>query len=176
MPNADHCPVDWDPAVIRAWATWLVRLDEILPAGARLEAFGTPAIVKRGGEEVEIEWSDLRELFDGVAKLQSDSARVTRARATSARVLTVQTFASATAAGAARLAEHANEMDIEDPGFFFAGNVPAMNPRAHVVEEAVRGRRMHKVLIGAFLDRRAALRASRAIARTLGSPTFVRAL
>ncbi|AKV01353.1 hypothetical protein AKJ09_08016 [Labilithrix luteola] len=176
MPNNDSCPVAWDPSVIREWATWIVRLDEVLPAGASLEAFGTPAVVKSASEQLDVDWQDLPGLFDGVAKLQSDSARVERARAMNAQVYTVQIFASATSAGAARIAERANEAEVEDDGFFFAGDVPATNPMAHVIEETVRGRRMHKVLIGAFLDRPAALRTSHTLARNLGIPTFVRAL
>jgi hypothetical protein len=174
--NFDHCPVPWEPAIVRDWATWVVRIDALLPAGSSLEAFGAFATVKRGSDEREVEWHDLEELFDGVSALQSDPTRATRARSKTAQVHTVQIFASATRAGAERTAERANELDLDDLGFFFAGDAPAPNPIAHVVEEAGRGRRMHKVLIGAYLDERAAVLASRTLARMLGTPTFVRPL
>jgi hypothetical protein len=172
MPNNDYCPVGWDPAVIREWATWMVRLDAVVPPNASLEAFGRSATLERQSKTFDVEWQDLPELFERVAKLESDSGRVTRARAMSTQVYTVQIFASATDAGAARIIERANEMEIEDDGFFRAGDHPARNPVAHGIDEA----RMHKVVIGAFVDWRAAVRASRTIARQLGMPTFVRSL
>lgn len=45
MPSFDDCPVAWEPAVVRAWATWLVRLDMVLPTGMRLESFAGEASV-----------------------------------------------------------------------------------------------------------------------------------
>lgn len=176
MPNFDYCPVAWDPKVVRHWATWVVRLDAALPPGHTLEAFAGYAEVRSARGVAELEWKDLPDLFEEVSKLGSDPERAKRARKKNAQVFTVQIFASATDAGAERIAKAADEANFEDRGFFFAGGMPATNPVAHVVEESVDGRLLRKVLVGAFLDRRDASVAARDLGRKLRLATFVRRL
>jgi hypothetical protein len=64
-----------------------------------------------------------------------------------------------------------------DQGFFFAGNVPAANPAAHVIREAdASGRILYKALVGAFLDPASARASAQAITRQTSLETFVRQL
>lgn len=162
MPSFDYCPVAWDPVVIRDWASWLVRIDALLS----------------DGENVEEMWKSPEQVFVEIADSGGrDRERVSRARAKTARVFTVQAFASQTEAGAAGVAARIDAVELTDTGFFFAGDVPASNPTAHVVEEmSARGTRLEKVLVGAFLDRRGASTLAREIRQKLRIPAFVRLL
>jgi hypothetical protein len=74
----------------------------------------------------------------------------------------------------ARVDRRASEIET---GFFFVGDVPADNPTAHVVRERdARGRMLHKVLVGAYLDRASATASALELARKTGLETFVRPL
>jgi len=183
MPGSDDCPVAWDPVVVRAWATWLVRLDRVLPAGMRLESFAGEATVTAtpGGVPrtvAEISWGeDFEALFAAIARLEADSTRVRVARQQEAKVFTVQVFATRSEARASRVSEQLDRAGEVDRGFFFAGNAPAANPAAHVIRETdARGRLLYKVLVGAFVDLASARASAQALTRQTTLETFVRQL
>lgn len=89
----------------------------------------------------------------------------------------MQVFATRSAARAARVSEQLQRADDAERGFFFAGNVPAANPAAHVIREAdARGCILYKVLFGAFLDSASARASAQVITRQTTLETFVRQL
>jgi hypothetical protein len=184
MPNAEDCPIGWDPEVVREWAMWMVRLNKVLPPGMTLESFGGEAIVRtKGGRRVTtLAWGgpyggELPRLFSALVRLGKNRGRVRAARELQPRVFTVQVLASRSEEMAAEVSARAERAGDVETGFFWAGEAPADNPIAHVVTETdANGRVLHKVMVGAFLERRVAEASARVIEQRTGLATHVRLL
>lgn len=162
--------IGWSPERAREVATWLGRLDALLPDGAvlRLE-FGHATLELPDGRTLEPAWSgrSFPELFRAVAAaVSAPAATAGAARSLATPVFTVQTGAFTTRDAAERFA--ASLADRGEHGFFETGGFPADNPTAHVIEAAG----AYRVVVGAFVDRTAA----QALATTLGGAAFVRTL
>jgi hypothetical protein len=153
---------DWEPAHIRRVATWVARIDALL------------------SEEYEdlVRHEDFREIFREVADSVGASSE-RRARAFRIRVVpvTVQLLAVRNEASALSFAAAIEQTDSADGGFFESGGFPSINPRVHVVSERDRrGRKLYKVLVGAFLERREARKVLYDLEREVGVRGFVRKL
>ncbi len=151
-------------------ATWLGRIDALLPDGAVVMVeHGYVSVQLPDGTTLEPGWDggSLAGLFEVVAAtLGAPPERVRAARALTTPVFTVQAGAFNTRGAAERLA--ATLSDVGEHGFFETGGFPADNPTAHVIED---GGAYH-VVVGAFVERAAA----QALAATLGRGAFVRSL
>lgn len=168
--NAD---TTWSVKVVRHRALWLGRIDALLPEGASVDIeYDMVEIRARDGIH-EHTWNrrSYASLFRAVATaVGADRATIRRAMATETPVYVVQ------AAGFAeqeRAQAHADGLlDLELPhGFLEAGGFPANNPAAHVV--SIEGARsVHRVYVGAYIDRAEAA----AVAAELQGGAFVRTL
>ncbi len=171
----------WSPTRARELAAWLARIDALLPAGTTLSAeHGYVSLCPSDGPSCEEwEWDErsLAALFREVAVRAGASARTIRsARAIRRDVLVVQIAAFADRARADALETRISESGLGEPGFYEAGGFPANNPFAHVVEAASGGRVVHRVVVGAFVDRQQAERVREGLARELGARAIVRPL
>lgn len=182
MPSNDHCPVAWEPERIRLWAVELAKLDALLPPGWILDAeYGSAILSLRLGSftwpVAEQPWDgDITSLFDELTWLRGETA-VREARRARHKVFTIQAFAGVSRARADMAVDHIDNAGVMEGGFFWAGDSPAHNPPAHVVvERDGRGRVLHKVLTGAFLDAESAHAAAKAIEDETGLDVFVRRL
>ncbi|NUO47225.1 MAG: hypothetical protein HOV80_00055 [Polyangiaceae bacterium] len=182
LPNADYCPPAWEPANVRAWATELSKLDALLPPGLAIDAADGVAVlsIRLGDFDVtlvEQDWDgDVRTLFDHFAWLRNDSS-VREARRARPVVFTVQAVAATDAARAEAVVVRMREAEVDEDGFFWAGDAPAINDPAHVVVEPdARGRKLHKVLTGSYLDLAEARAAAKDIEKKTGLDVFVRRL
>ena len=144
--------VGWSPERVGELATWLRRIDAVLPDGAvAMVEFGDVSIQLPDGTALEPAWDgrSLAGLFDVVAAAvaaPADRVRVARSLVTPVYGIQVGAFSSGAAAeafAASVTGEH---------GFVEVGGFPADNPVAHVIE--VGG--TYRVVIGAFVDRASA--------------------
>ncbi|MBX7192214.1 MAG: SPOR domain-containing protein [Sandaracinaceae bacterium] len=164
----------WGLAQVEERARWLGRIDALLPDGATvMDEWGTVSVYV-GDEEHDLEWRDghYLTLFREVARIVGASPEtIRRARRLETPVYVVQAGAFADRAAAERYASELSEDEAATHGFLEAGGFPADNPEAHVV--SVPGvRELHRVYVGAFVDRAEA----EAVAATLGGHAFVRTL
>jgi hypothetical protein len=191
---------DWSPGRVRDVASWLARIDALLPAGTAVEA-GTYGEEGAHGdasvcgasradgtchrEIASFAWNGKMEsLFGRVARVVHASPEtVHRARARRARVWTVQVFAAHDEASAGSVAEQLNERQKRgdgfscDEGFISVGGFPSWNDCAHVVDGVARdGTPVNRVVVGAFLDPGAARKALAEIGAHTPLRGFVREL
>lgn len=179
----------WDPADIREIALWGSRIDALLPAGTRLDSeLGTitfcktlPGSRRCGASLADVPFSTapLPALFGQTAILTHASpAAIRRAMTLTVAPLTVQVFASTSAARAHAVAVAVDEPDdTRDRGFIDVGGFPATNPSAHVVDGSdAAGRPIHRVLVGAFLARADAAATEARVRKALGLKGFLRPL
>lgn len=177
----------WSPERARELATWLSRIDALLSAGATLDIqFGYARLCSGGdrtGEEgtcTEWQWDErsLAALFRDVAQRTRASEDLVRtARATRRDVHVIQIAAFRDRAQAEALAVRLADTGIGEHGFYQAGGFPADNPVAHVLTMAdASGRAVHRVVVGAFVERSQAERVREALDGELGVRGIVRAL
>ena len=153
---------DWEPAHIRSVATWIARIDALLSDDY------TDFVRHENFAEI------FREFADSVG-----ASRERRARALRVRVapVTIQLLAAQSEESARRFAAVIEQTDSADSGFYESGGFPSINPRVHVVTERYgRGRKLYKVLVGAFLDRQEARNVLFELEREIGARGFVRTL
>ena len=129
----------------------------------------------------DIEWKDggLSDLFAKVAAATgAPPTAVKRARAQSAVPLTFQVLAARSEARAEAFARRINDAGLGGvDGFYEAGSFPAINPTAHVVPGVdARGRKIFRVLVGAFLSRAEAVAGGAALKKKTAIDGFARAL
>lgn len=160
--------LEWSTGQVVATATWLGRIDAVLPDDASLRIdHGTATVEYDDGTSFDVSWSgdSLEALFVRVAHETGASPdRVRAARRHVTPVFTVQVAALPGREAAERL----TTLIEGEHGFLEVGGFPADNPTAHVVEEGG----AHVVLVGAFLDRSEAA----AVASAIGPRAFVRQL
>jgi hypothetical protein len=161
----------WTPALVRHVASWLVRIDALLPPGATVDAgpwhdgtvCGAAAADGSCAREIgSFDWNgEMASLFGTVAGLvHASPASRRKARALRVTTWTVQVFAARDEARAGRVADELNERAKRgdddftcDEGFISVGGFPSWNDCAHVVDARARnGSPLHRVLVGAFLD------------------------
>lgn len=162
---------DWSAALVLEYARWIRRIDAVLPPGASLELDGRWGTLRcPAATDHSLLWEGtLPELFDRVsARCGVPAARRARALATTARVYTVQVLATSSALRASEAARAVDAAARGAHGFIQVGGFPAFNPTAHVLSACG----VHRVVVGAFLDRGEAA----ALARSLGGGAWVRAL
>lgn len=181
----------WNPAVARSFAAWAPRIEALLPADVELTSeHGYVTLTKDGGRTTVAEgrWDghDLRALFSWTRTAVATKAMPAQPGATA---FTVQVFAShdlraaeAYAASVDARARQATRPLGLDDNFYSAGGYPAVHALAHVVTETVPAadttpsQTIHRVVVGAFLDRDAAERARTGLADAAGATGFVRVL
>ncbi len=160
----------WNSTEVEETALWLGRVNALLPDNGSLELEHGYGVLDCGQGPAEFEWrGGWPQLFQQVARQCHATSRA-RAEAMSAvtPVYTVQLAATHDEANAERLAEAVNTRELDASGFIEVGGFPAMNPVAHVVTEGA----LHRVWVGAFLDRAEA----EAVATLLGEGAYVRSL
>ena len=173
--------VGWDPDRARELATWLTRIDALLGPEAQLEVYWDGAVLqdpRRGVVEWERDGRSLAALFREVALHSGASPEeVRRARTLAASPVTVQVAAVSDRARAEQLAERITGSGAGEHGYYETGGFPADNPTAHVVTGAdARGRTVHRVVVGAFVDRAHAEQVRDRLAEQLGLRGRVRLL
>lgn len=167
----------WSPERAVELASWALRFHALLGADGTLESefgWGEAAIGERT-IEFHGEASPAHVFATVASALGISRAERARLLAIEAHPYTVQVAASTDRARAEALASHLSEGTLP-MGFYAAGGFPADNPEAHVIEADVNGAHVYRVVIGAFLDRAAALEASSEIAATTGMATSLRPL
>lgn len=165
---------EWDLASIQLRATWLGRIDALLPTPGSVVIEHGYVTVEANGVTHDLEWRDGRyvSLFRAVAlAVGASPADVQRARSVSTPVYVVQSGAFLDAPLARTEARAISDRDDVEHGFLEAGGFPADNPEAHVVTIQA-ARQLHRVYVGAFVDRAEA----DALAARLGHGAFVRAV
>ncbi len=178
---------EWSPARARNAATWLVRLQALLPSDVRVDSFGdfaTVCRVKADGEcgatiaETKHDAGRLDLLFKAVARAVGTSSGATRkARLFGAKPVTVQVFSAHERTRAVAVAKRLNDESIGEHGFLNAGGFPANNGVAHVLDERdARGAPIHRVVVGAFLRAADAAPTVSDVTKRAGLVGFVRAL
>jgi sporulation related protein len=177
----------WSPAAVREIALWGARIDALLPAGTRLDsALGEVTFCTTlpdgqcGASLADLPYSndELPELFGKTAVVTHASAKdIRRIMALSIAPLTVQVFASKSEARADALAASIDAAGAGVHGFVTIGGFPAYNSTAHVVAgRDAAGRPIHRVFVGAFLDRAEATSTEASVRKALGIKGFVRPL
>lgn len=174
--NVDEMGNDtqWDEQTLRYHATWLGRIDALLPAGATLVSEHGFVTVTIGGTAQDLLWHDghYRTLFDTVARItRTSQTDVQRALRTDTPVYVVQVGAFVGAARAHARADAISQGVDAEHGFFEAGGFPANNPAAHVVTITATNK-LHRVYVGAFVNRAEA----ESLAKRIGHGAFVREL
>ncbi len=172
----------WDPDVARSVATWLTRIDALLPDGVSVIVY--PWGVECEGPACAEAHHDVK---GGFATAFAVTARnvgaspgtVRRARALGSEPVTIQVYAGAwqsARALAARIGEQQPE-DAAWTGFYDAGGFPAFRPAAHVVRATLPdGSVVHRVVVGAFLTVADAQGAQASLSAATGLQSFVRPL
>lgn len=164
----------WDIEAVRLRATWLGRIDALLPVDGHVMIEHGYVTIEANGVTHDREWTDGRylTLFRDVAlAVGASPATIQHARSVATPVYVVQTGSFLDAPLAQTEARAISDRDDVLHGFLEAGGFPADNPEAHVVTVAS-ARQLHRVYVGAFVDRDEA----RALAARLGQGAFVRAL
>lgn len=174
---------------MREVAGWMTRVSALLPAGLSVASehgfvsFSCDPAANGCTAPSDARWDDrsLSVLFTIVASaVHARAADVSRARVRDAKPRTVQIGSIRDAHRAELLAARVNaEHDagrIDSHGFINVGGFPSSNPIAHVQTATVRGVRMHRVLIDAFLDADEARATRDSVARAIGARGFLRAL
>jgi SPOR domain len=172
----------WSPEQARHWATWIARIDALVPAGKTLSVtHGDVEVCEDGGacQQIDGEWSDASAfwLFEHTADLFAASRKqIASARHTETVPYTVQLAASHDLTAAEQLAARINAAELEVYGFLDVGGFPSSNPYAHVVESSASDAVTYHVVVGAFLEQADADAAMRVIEGELGMHGFVRPL
>ncbi|MGD0525898.1 MAG: SPOR domain-containing protein [Polyangiaceae bacterium] len=178
---------EWSPARARDAATWLVRVEALLPRDVHVRAFDRDVWLCRADADGRCDGSlgdgrfdgkRLVTLFRAVARLlRAGPAKVARARALRAHPVTVQVLASRDPARAEALAQRLNDEATGRRGFLDAGGFPSNNARAHVLDgRDARGAAIHRVVVGAFLHAADASDTLDEVGREAGLRGLVRAL
>jgi hypothetical protein len=172
----------WTPEQARYWATWIARIDALVPEGKSLSVMhGFVQICDDAGGEcegVEASWDDSQPftLFELTADLfEAKRATIHAARRTERAPLTVQIAASHDLIAAEKLAMRINESELPLAGFLDVGGFPSSNAVAHVVEPVYYDG-VYQVVVGAFLERSDADGALQVLASELDMHGFVRTL
>jgi len=164
----------WDEATLQHHAKWLGRINALLPKNTTVFSDHGFVTLTIDGQDREFTWDDrhYRTLFDSVAH-NVGASKIDRQRALLAdtRIYVVQTGAFISESRARKLAEAISQDDNAEHGFFQAGGFPADNPEAHVVTSTTR-RKLHRVYVGAFVNRGEA----ESLSKRLGRGAFVREL
>jgi hypothetical protein len=183
----------WTRENLMFWARFARGIEALLPAGvsANADAWSEGIRLCPTGETCADDapsaaWTSTESLFDAVARLANATPTVVaRARSRDARVFTLQAFATYDRADTrwpmARLGRLIMERPAEDlaplDGFLsvrLCGQTAADFAHVVVEEKDAAARPIHRVLVGAFLDTRAAEKALRVL-RVNGFPdAFVR--
>ena len=148
----------WTPELARELATWLGRIDALLPrdgsVSVRIE--WSEVTLESADGEATLRWNQrsFPALFDRIATALRIGARArARARATLVPVSTVQVASYLQRNQAEAVARRLSDHQRCEHGFLEVGGMPADNPRAHVLEETgADGRRLYRVVVGAFID------------------------
>ncbi|MEM7606144.1 MAG: hypothetical protein AAF411_12385 [Myxococcota bacterium] len=151
----------WSARRARQLATWLPRIDAL--SGDTVEIYYSSAYLA-DGTELTYAPDHFDELFETMAThLNVADAERLAAKSLETRALTVEVASFRRRADAreyarallARLDGDEDEaMDVAYgslAGFYEAGGFPSNNPPIHVVPGRDRGRRIHRVVVGAFL-------------------------
>lgn len=172
--------VGWDADRARELATWLARLDAVLPDDASLMIEWDFVSLCRDGACDDWRWDgrSFAALFREVSRRSGAApASIRRARGLTTPVHTVQVAALSDRARAEALAQRITEAGAGAHGFYETGGFPADNPVAHVISGSdAQGREVHRVLVGAFVDRREATASRDRLEGQLGLRGMVRAL
>lgn len=174
--NVDEMGDDtsWDEATLRHHATWLGRVNALLSNDTTVASQHGFVTLTVGGKSHEFTWNDgnYATLFDLVARnVGASNTDIERAKRVETPVYVVQAGAFVNESRAHTWAQSLSQGDVAEHGFFQAGGFPADNPEAHVVTIS-NGRKLHRVYVGAFVNRAAA----ETVAKRLGRGAFVRAL
>lgn len=185
----------WTRDFVKSTARWGARIDALLPAGVRVDAWAStqapnmqlcPLVGACSDNDPDGAWESLESLFATVASLTHASpAQVARAKAKDVQLFTVQIFAAHNRGDAqwkkGRI-EQANVAIATDDWSHLHGVVGVhvcggAAEWANVVEERDSANRpIHRILVGAFLSTTEADEA-RVILRAAGfADAFVRAL
>ncbi len=179
--------IAWTPSSVREIALWSARIDALLPPRTRLESeLGAVTFCNTlpdgqcGDSVAELPYSGdpLPALFGKTAIVtHASSKEISRIMALSVAPLTVQVFASKSERRADAVAASIDAAGAGDHGFINVGGFPANNPTAHVVAgNDAAGNPIHRVFVGAFLDRKEAIAAEANVRKELGIKGFVRPL
>jgi hypothetical protein len=189
----------WHPEVARHVATWLTRVDALLPAGVTVTVY--PWSVECEGKacattSVALDVrAGFKAAFAATARnVGADARTMRRAGALAADPVTVQVYAGSqqtARAIAERISNHqpggeAGENWVGSPddegaanwsGFYEAGGFPAFRPAAHVVRATLPdGSVVHRVVVGAFLTVADAEVVRASVEAATGARGFVRPL
>jgi hypothetical protein len=175
----------WSPARVRDYATWMKRIEALLPAGHSVYT-ADPVTVHLDGADEDSEdddtyesgnWGDPEGVFDAVVKLTKTKKKARRrALAIKADVFTVQVGALADAKLADELVERTARAESVEEGFFHVEWDERAGYANVVNEPDAKGRVLYKVVSGAFLDEREARVVATKLSRELGVAAFVRKL
>ena len=173
----------WTPEVARRAATWLTRIDALLPPDTSVTLY--PWGFDCDGAACASSWVDrslgYADAFDAIAShVGASPDTVRRARSLRAEPVGVQVFAGSERAARA-VAERIEAALSPDGsftvGFYDAGGYPAPHPLAHVVRARLPGGAVvYRVLVGAFLRVDQAQPALAAVEAGAGLRGFVRPL
>jgi hypothetical protein len=172
----------WSPEQARHWATWIARIDALVPEGKTLSiTHGYVEVCELGASctPLDVEWHSESAfwMFEHTADLFDVSRKdIAAARRTAATPLTVQIAASSNLRAAEELATRINEAGLELSGFIDVGGFPASNAYAHVVASNSLDAVAYHVVVGAFLEHGEAEAAMRVVEGELGMHGFVRPL
>jgi sporulation related protein len=172
----------WSPEQARHWATWIARIDALVPEGKTLSiTHGFVEVCEQGSacEQLDATWNDASPfwMFEHTADLFDVSRKdIAAARRTAATPLTVQIAASNNLRAAEELAASINEAGLELSGFIDVGGFPSSNAYAHVVASNSLDAVAYHVVVGAFLEHGEAEAAMRVVEGELGMHGFVRPL
>ena len=179
----------WHAERARELATWLPRIDALLPADMQLESeHGLVSVSpSAGGPAIaEARWTSgrLADLFMVVARV-TPGARARIAKGHAIVPFTVQVLGVRDPRRAAAFAEALNERSDRDElvpsvGFYSAGGFPAIHPVAHVLAAPKAGDDdlappLTRVVVGSYLDAASAQVTATAL-KAHGIPAFVRVL
>ncbi|HZU84898.1 MAG TPA: SPOR domain-containing protein [Polyangiaceae bacterium] len=189
----DPSSSEWSPELVRRVATWLARVEALLPPGDMVRADMVTVDVCHAPDpdgvcstpvgSASFAPGSLGTLFTAVAGIERASWGDRRdALARRATVRTVQVFAAYDRATADRIAGSINTGASTGsfalgPGFIDVGGFPSANPVAHVVEARTdEDQPLYRVFVGAYVDDAAAREALAGVTAATGMKGFVRVL
>ncbi len=173
----------WDPATARRMASWVTRLEALVPARTTIEITNGSVSCEGDGcanpAWIDLPSGDMVQAFAATADLVgADAASIARAGRLTSSVFTVQVYAGSRK-GALAMRERIHALDVaalgDLAGFYSEGGFPAVHPVAHVLHDPSEGTDTHRVVVGVH-RRVGEAREIVPILRAAGFPGFARPL